>query len=91
VGAVQFEANVTDRTIVVAEPLMLAASDEPMLLFRPARERLLDTWWAFTPAAIAGMLAMLGFSQSRVAFHQQRTRGGDAVDYFTVVAHHAAA
>jgi SAM-dependent methyltransferase len=84
VRALQAIAGVTDGAIVVAEPSVIDAH-EPLLLFRPARETLLDTWWAFTPAAIAGMLAMLGFADTRVYHHRQRTGDGGEAPYFTVV------
>lgn len=90
VRALQAVARVTDGAIVVAEPSVIAAPHEPLMLFRPAQERLLDTWWAFTPAAIAGMLAMLGFADTRVFHHRQRTGDGGDAPYFTVVARRAA-
>ena len=90
VRALQAVARVTDGAIVVAEPSMIDTPDEPLLLFRPARERLLDTWWAFTPAAVAGMLAMLGFADTRVVHHRQRTGDGGETRYFTIVARRTA-
>jgi SAM-dependent methyltransferase len=85
-GALEAVARLTDDTIVVAEPLMTPASEAAVLLFRPATERLLDTWWSFTPSAVTGMLAVLGFTSHRVTRHRQRTGSGALVDYFTVLA-----
>ena len=85
-AALECVARLTDTTIVVAEPMLASTGDSALLLFRPAREPLLDTWWTFTPAAIGGMLALLGFGEQQVTCHRQRTGAGDLVDYFTIVA-----
>jgi SAM-dependent methyltransferase len=85
VAALEAVARITDSTIVVAERVLLSDPNEPLLLFRPARESMMDTWWAFTPAAISGMLSMLGFYHQSLIYHQQPTGAGMLSDYFTIV------
>jgi hypothetical protein len=61
--------------------------DMPEVLFlpRPEDPLAIDTWWSLSPGAVRRFLAVLGFEDSRVSYHQQ-PYGGRPIPLFTVVA-----
>jgi SAM-dependent methyltransferase len=106
--ALQQAARITRREIVVTDTLnspFSRATNEPLMLFNPARDQDPCTWWFLSPEIVQRMLWTLGFVKSEVTFHQQIFRPGfrpwgatyahefkgvEAVgDLFTVVARHA--
>jgi SAM-dependent methyltransferase len=94
-GALARAARLTRQTLVVTEPVVIRSRLKRLLLrqiagpaavflpdFRTASP--LTTWWLLTPAIIQSWLAVLGFEETRVSFHQQKFHG-KPVRLFTVV------
>ncbi len=61
-------ARLTDGTMVVVEAKNFHA-DGPIMYFVPNDEnRIVDTWWFFSPAVLVNALGALGFRHSRVSY-----------------------
>jgi O-methyltransferase len=72
--ALEQAASVTDKAIVVTEPLArLPADNESALMeFVPVdTSRTVVVWWLLTPGAVVRMLKVLGFFETTVYFHSQ--------------------
>jgi len=86
-------ARLTKDTVVVVEvdretqsaqvPVQLAQS--PAVYQPGIRNRVWHTWWSFSPVYFVDILRSMGFTESRVTFHQQICDGAPA-NLFTVVA-----
>jgi hypothetical protein len=94
-AALASAAGLTQQTLIVTEPVVIRSRIKRLLLRRlagPAALFLPDwrsatpltTWWVFTPELIRCWLAVLGFEDTRVTFHEQKFHG-KAVRLFTVV------
>jgi len=77
--ALQQAARITREQIVVTDTLnqpFTKTTQEPLMLFNPARDRDPCTWWFLSPAVVQRMLWTLGFVTSEVTYHQQIFRPG---------------
>ncbi len=77
--ALQQAARITRGEIVVTDTLnapFTKATQEPLMLFNPARDQDPCTWWFLSPAIVQRMLWTLGFVKSEVTYHQQIFRPG---------------
>jgi hypothetical protein len=93
--ALQQAAAVTDKAIVVTEPMARLPADPraPTIEFAPVdTARTVVLWWMHTPGAIARMLSVLGFFEATVHYHAQRHHSFHELDkpadeylFFTVV------
>jgi hypothetical protein len=94
--ALQQAAALTDKAIVVTEPIprVPEAPDAATLEFAPVdTTRTVVVWWQLTPGAVIRMLRVLGFLEFHVAYHVQKHHPHHALDepaeeslFFTVVA-----
>jgi len=83
-------AEVTREAIVITERWYPELGDRPVmeLELHPSKPNV-DTWWRFTPRFFQHALAVFGFPNSRVDYHQQQYLAAGApatLDLFTVVA-----
>ena len=72
--ALEQAASVTDKAIIVTEPLarMPADHQSALLEFVPVdTSRTVVVWWLLTPGAVVRMLKVLGFFETTVYFHSQ--------------------
>jgi O-methyltransferase len=93
--ALEQAAAVTDKAIVVTEPLHRVPPDEAAALmeFVPVdTTKTVVVWWLLTPGAVVRMLKVLGFFETRVIFHAQKYHPYHELDkpaveslFFTVV------
>ncbi|HVE47750.1 MAG TPA: hypothetical protein VNA57_13500 [Acidimicrobiales bacterium] len=83
-------ARLTDRTLVIVDHHHPDIDGRPVAHLTPTRENgVWDTWWAFTPEFFVAYCNVLGFTRTRVEFHEQRHISGGAeaqIPMFTVVA-----
>lgn len=72
----------TDEAIVVVEPLRHSGNDvnEPLLRWNVTNGENPNGWWAFSPATIVEMLALLGFGNASITYHQQPYTPEDRAD-----------
>jgi len=91
--ALQNALRLTRETVVVTEGFSLpgmAASIpnqlRPSMAFRPVARACepRESWWALTPSLIRRFIAVLGFEDSRVAYHVHRHQGHRRVLYSVV-------
>ena len=72
--ALEQAASVTDKAIVVTEPLArIPADEQPAVMeFVPVdTSRTVVVWWLLSPGAVVRMLKVLGFFETTVYFHSQ--------------------
>lgn len=83
-------ARRTHRTMVIVERHWPELGGSPIARLEPSRDNgVWDTWWAFTPEFFVAYCGVLGFTETRVEFHEQRHISGGAeaqIPLFTVVA-----
>ena len=94
--ALEQVASLTDKAIVVTEPIPSVPADEDaaLLQFVPAdTAKSVVVWWQLTPGAVIRMLRILGFLEFTVHYHVQKHHAGHELDtpavdslMFTVVA-----
>lgn len=66
-------ARVTDRTLVIVERSWPELTGGPVVRLEPSRENAVwDTWWGFSPEFFVAYCGVLGFTKTRVEFHEQR-------------------
>lgn len=85
--ALQNGCRLATQTVIVAEPLWPAVTtSEPILRFLPDAKTLepKETWWDIRPEWVVRALGVLGFEETREAFHKQ-TYEGRQVDIYTIV------
>lgn len=73
--ALQQAASVTDKAIVVTEPIAKVAVDHESawMEFVPVdTSKTVVVWWLLTPGAIVRMLKVLGFFEASVYYHVQK-------------------
>jgi O-methyltransferase len=95
-SALQQAAAVTDKAIVVTEPIPRVPEGEQAatLEFAPVdTTRTVVVWWQLMPGAVIRMLRVLGFLSFHVGYHVQKHHPHHALDapaeqslFFTVVA-----
>ena len=83
-------ARLTDRTLVIVERSWPELTGGPVTRLAPSRDNAVwDTWWGFSPEFFVAYCGVLGFTKTRVEFHEQRhvADGTEAqIPMFTVVA-----
>jgi hypothetical protein len=77
--------RLTQETVIVTErpprkawaTRLLSRISRPCVQFVPDRRRggQTDTWWRFSPEALLAFLAVLGFGDGRITYHQQLLHG----------------
>jgi hypothetical protein len=88
--ALESAANLTRETIIVTEPMFLDTNyDLPTMMLAPClkRSKILDTWWQHTPALLVNFLQILGFTETKVTYHEQiyTPNHAEKTKFFTVV------
>jgi hypothetical protein len=94
--ALQQAASLTDKAIVVTEPIPRIPADPEAawLEFAPVdTAKTVVVWWQLTPGAVMRMLRVLGFLEFHLGYHLQRHHPHHELDrpaveslFFTVVA-----
>jgi len=86
-------AQRTRETLVVTDVRSVQSDGadrrgEPVAVLVPSSQnRIVHTWWTFSPEFFVQLLGALGFGNARVSFHEQRyIAGGLVYPMFTVVA-----
>ena len=87
-------ARLTRKTILVTDVVGPPGPDAPRVSTRPLMQFVpdfrnatpLDQWWYLNPEIMVAFLGILGFGNSEVTYHTQRSRWGEAT-LFSVVAH----
>lgn len=81
-------ARLCNGTIIIVEQVIesLARVSSPIMRLAPSREnKILDTWWHFTPELLTRFLNIMGFAKTEVNHHSQIYKGHE-VPFFTIVA-----
>lgn len=83
-------AGLTDNTLVIVERHWPELDGRPLARLEPSRDNgVWDTWWGFTPEYFVAYCGVLGFTHTRVEFHEQLHIANGAkvqIPMFTVVA-----
>ena len=83
-------ARLTDQALVIVERHEPQLDRSPVARLEPSRENAVwDTWWTLSPELVVGYCEVLGFTRTRVGFHEQRHISGGVdvrIPLFTVVA-----
>ncbi len=93
--ALQQAATLTDRAVVVTEPIRRIPADERQCLMEIApvdTTKTVVVWWQLSPGAVIRMLRIFGFQEFTVHYHLQQHHVHHEMDkpaepslYFTVV------
>lgn len=80
-------ARRTRQTVIVTELWNPHLPELPLCMLLPHQDaQQVHTWWQFTPQFFISALGLLGFTQSRILFHQQKQPSENRmVPLFTVV------
>jgi hypothetical protein len=93
-GVISWVASCTRRRLVATEvldPNVLELSrsvGEHACVYAPKGPAARSDWWSLSPGSVADAMRCVGFTRTRVVFHSQRKKVGDAwseVPMFTVV------
>ncbi len=81
-------ARLSKGVIIIVEPIFESLMDVSMPIMRLApslENKILDTWWNFTPELLIQFLKIMGFSKSQVSTHPQIYERTE-MPFFTIVA-----
>jgi hypothetical protein len=83
--ALENALRLTTETVIITErpprrawpTVALSKVSRPLIQFLPNRERPKGwgTWWRFTPQALMEMIAVMGFEDAELSYHQQQSFG----------------
>lgn len=86
VRTLESSARLVTETIIITEQCDHSLGDEAVCRLAPTIENeIWDTWWTFTPRFFQQYLAVLGFVDQKLTFHEQVVHGSP-IEMFTVVA-----
>jgi hypothetical protein len=88
--AVESASRLAREAVIITEPMFHPTNDDlPTMMFLPSirQPRNLDTFWQHTPVLMGNFLEILGFTETKVNYHDQiyNDLGGTEIKFFTVV------